>query len=64
MCVFAYALIHFVAFATIGARTAPGTTHVPLLASAFVAAFYLTFMEVFTVGLNDPTLVEPKGPSA
>jgi len=60
MCVFAYALIHFVAFATIGARTAPGTTHVPLLASAFVAAFYLTFMEVFTVGLNDPTLVEPK----
>ena len=60
MCVFVYALIHLIAFATIGARTASGATDVPLVASAVVAFFYLGFMEVFTVGLNDPELVPPK----
>ena len=60
MCVFVYALIHFVASVTVGARTASGATQVPLVVSAFVATFYLGFMEVFTVGLDDPKLVEPK----
>ena len=58
--VLVYALIHLVAFGAVGAQKSTGATHVPLVASAFVVWFYLMFMQVFTVGLRDPKVVEPK----
>jgi hypothetical protein len=58
--VFFYALIHLVPFGVFGVQKSIGATHVPLMASAFVAWFYLMFMEVFTVALRDPKIVEPR----
>jgi len=57
-----YASIHLVlvAFGAVGAQKSTGPTHVPFVLSAFVVWFYLWFMQVFTVGLRDPKIVEPK----
>jgi hypothetical protein len=59
--VFIYALIYFVAFRASGAQESLGATDVPLVASAFVAWFYLMFLQAFAVGLSDWNLVGSKG---
>ena len=58
--VLVYALIHLVAFGAVGAQKSTGAAHAPLVASAFLVWFNLMFMQVFTVGLRDPKVVEPK----
>jgi hypothetical protein len=59
--VFVYALLHF-AFDVIGTRKISGLTRPPLMASAFVAWFYLWFAQVFTVGLRDPKILSRSSP--
>ena len=56
--VFVYALIHFVVFS---AKAVPATTPIPLMASAFIAWFYLMFIQLFTAGLGDTQLIESAG---
>src|SRR5437588_11715456 len=61
--VFVYALIHFVVFSAKGVQENMTASHIPLMASAFVAWFYLMFIQLFTVGLSDPQLIAPTGAS-
>jgi hypothetical protein len=61
--VFVYALIHFVVFSATGLQENMTARHIPLMASAFVAWFYLMFIQLFTVGLSDPQLIGPAGAS-
>lgn len=60
--VFVYALIHFGVFSAKGAPENMTAT-VPLMASAFVAWFYLMVIQIFTVGLSDPQIIESTGAS-
>jgi len=61
--VFVYALIQFVVFSAKAVPQSTTATHIPLMASAFVAWFYLMFIQLFTVGLSDAKIVESAGAS-
>lgn len=52
-----YGMIHFVVFCFVGTPESTSATHIPPMASAVVAWFYVMFIQVFTVGLRDPKII-------